>query len=131
VDRTPRGVPRDGHRRLANPLHDDAHAALPETGTKKTGPFGPCESTGRRPGRNRLPADAPSVDHATFRRRTNLGLPRHRNLPCRGHFNPASGRDFNPARRNRLDRLADLDGASRCLAPGATNAIRALQAMST
>ena len=78
-----------------------------------------------------LAADSPTVDHTTFRRRTDLGVTRHGNLPGRGDFNPPCGSYFNPARRNGLDRLADLHSASRCFTLGTTNTVYAFHRVST
>ncbi|HRQ94317.1 MAG TPA: hypothetical protein PK440_05055, partial [Candidatus Accumulibacter phosphatis] len=78
-----------------------------------------------------LAADAPTVDHATLRRRTDLGVTRSGNLLGRGYFNRPCGSYFNPARRNGLDRLANLNSASRCFTLGATNTFCAFYRAST
>lgn len=91
--------------------------------------MGPHKTAGCWPTRSFSAADAPTVNDPTFRYRTHLGLahlglPRHRSLPRRSHFNRPSGSDhLYTANRNGLDRLADLDDACRRFTLGATNAI--------
>jgi hypothetical protein len=94
-------------------------------GTKNGPGRGPPKGPGAKHRPYGLAADSPTVDHTTFRRRTDIGVTRHGNFLGRGDFNPPCGSYFNPARRNGLYRLADLHSASRCFTLGTTNTVYA------